>query len=147
MASLHRKRFGQEKSGHRIRTPMLLSLGSVLGIDIGWSPIRKTSTVCRLDWDDQNVTWAVERFRAAEPERAEQITRVAGTARLSAVAFDGPLRRGLDEIRHYRTAERMLTRRLLPFIGKPVQSSAPVAQALNRNANACASIVLDRCHL
>jgi hypothetical protein len=72
---------------------------------------------------------------------------VAGEARLAAAAFDGPLRQGLDIIGRYRAAERMLTRRLQPFIGKPGQSSAPVGMLLNEHANACAQIVLDRCDL
>lgn len=54
-----------------------------------------------------------------------------------AAAFDGPLRQGFDIIGRYRTAERMLTRRLRPLIGKPGQSSAPVGKLLNHHANEC----------
>src|SRR4051794_36937010 len=104
---------------------MLPPSGSVLGIDIGCSPTRRSSAICRLNWDQSNVVWSIERFRAIEPERQETIARVAGNATISAAAFDGPLRRELDVIGRYRTAERMLTRRLRPFIGKPGQSSAP----------------------
>jgi hypothetical protein len=93
------------------------------------------------------VTWTIRRFRAVEPERTETIVRVAGSAHLSAAAFDGPLRRGLDVIGRYRTAERMLTRRLQPLIGKPGQASAPIGKLLNAHANSCAWIVLDRCDL
>jgi hypothetical protein len=126
---------------------MLPARGSVLGIDIGCSPIRKSSAVCRLDWDESRVKWSIERFRAVEPERAQTIERVASNAPLSAAAFDGPLRQGLDVIGRYRTAERMLTRRLQPLIGKPGQSSAPVGKLLNAHANDCARIVLDSCNL
>jgi hypothetical protein len=73
--------------------------------------------------------------------------KVAGNVPLSAAAFDGPLRQGLDVIGRYRTAERMLTRRLQPLIGKPGQSSAPVGKLLNAHANDCARIVLDGCNL
>jgi hypothetical protein len=93
------------------------------------------------------VEWSIERFRAVEPERNRTITKVAGNVPLSAAAFDGPLRRGLDVIGRYRTAERMLTRRLQPLIGKPGQSSAPVGKLLNVHANDCARIVLDSCDL
>jgi hypothetical protein len=55
------------------------------------------------------------------------------SANLTAAAFDGPLRSGLDLIGRYRVAERMLTRRLQPHIGKPGQSSAPVGKLLNEN--------------
>ncbi len=70
---------------------------------------------------------------------------VAGSARLEAAAFDGPLRRELDVIGRYRAAERMLTRRLTKLIGKPGQSNAPVGTALNAAANDCARIVCQNC--
>ena len=44
-------------------------------------------------------------------------------------------------------AERMLTRRLRPFAGKPGQASAPVGRLLNEHANHCAVAVLDNCDL
>jgi hypothetical protein len=126
---------------------MLPSEGSVLGIDVGCSPTRRSGSVCRLDWTSDSVGWSLARFRAIEPERTDTISRIAGDARLEAAAFDGPLRKGLDIIGRYRAAERMLTRRLQPFIGKPGQSSAPVGKLLNQHANACVEIVLARCTL
>lgn len=126
---------------------MLHSTGSVLGVDVGCSPTKRSGSVCRLEWSADGIWWSIARFRAVEPERAETIARVAGEGRLAAAAFDGPLREGLDIIGRYRAAERMLTRRLQPLIGKPGQSSAPVGMLLNEHANACAQIVLDRCDL
>lgn len=66
--------------------------GSVLGIDIGCTPTRRSSAVYRLDWSETTVTWRIERFRAVEPERGEVIRKVAGSVSLTAAAFDGPLR-------------------------------------------------------
>ena len=126
---------------------MLHTMGSVLGVDVGCSPTKRSGSVCRLDWSADAICWSLARFRAVEPERTDAITRVAGDARLVAAAFDGPLRQGLDIIGRYRAAERMLTRRLQPLIGKPGQSSAPVGMLLNEHANACARIVLDHCDL
>ena len=77
------------------------------------------------------------RFRAVEPEREQAIAQVAAGRQIVAAAFDGPMRRGFDIIGRYRTAERMLTRRLRPLIGKPGQSSAPVGRLLNHHANEC----------
>jgi hypothetical protein len=121
--------------------------GSVVGIDVGCSPVRRSSAVCRLDWNAREVSWTIERFRAMEPERTETIRRVAGQLRLAAAAFDGPLRRRLDITARYRTAERMLTRRLRPFAGKPGQASALIGKLLNEHANRCAVAVLDNCDL
>jgi hypothetical protein len=55
------------------------------------------------------------------------------------------LQRGFEPIGRYRTAERMLTRRLARRIGKPGASSAPVGRLLNAHANACARAVLAHC--
>jgi hypothetical protein len=125
----------------------MLSQGSVLGIDVGCSPTRRSSAVCRLGWDEQHVKWSIARFRAVEPDRTEAITRVAGRVPLAAAAFDGPLRRSLDVIGHYRVAERMLTRRLQPFTGKPGQASTPVGKLLNEHASLNVAAVLTHCEL
>lgn len=126
---------------------MLSAIGAVLGIDVGWSKSRKSSAVCRLDWNRQEVTWDVARFCAVEPERTRIVLSVAGDGPLACAAFDGPLRRGFDIIGHYRTAERMLTRRLHRKIGKPGQSSTPVGKCLNEHANSFANTVLQHCDL
>lgn len=112
--------------------------GSVIGIDVGCSPARRSSAVCRLDWTASTISWEIERFRAIEPERERIIAKVGAGRPVEVAAFDGPLRRGLDIIGRYRMAERMLTRRLGRLIGKPGQSSAPVGKLLNQHANACA---------
>jgi hypothetical protein len=36
--------------------------GSVIGIDVGWSPARRSSAICRLDWSDSVVVWEIARF-------------------------------------------------------------------------------------
>jgi hypothetical protein len=124
---------------------MLSSIGAVLGIDVGCSAVRRSSAVCRVAWNADEVTWRVARFRAVEPERSETILAVAGDGPLACAAFDGPLRSGFESIGRYRTAERMLTRRLHRRIGKPGASSAPVGRLLNAHANACATTVLQHC--
>lgn len=116
--------------------------GAVLGIDVGCSPTRRSSAVCRLDWSVSTIAWTVARFRALDGERERAIAETAGGAPLLCVAIDGPLRRGFDIIGTYRTAERMLSRRLPAHIGKPGQSSTPVGMRLNAHANACALAIL-----
>ncbi|MEM7023641.1 MAG: hypothetical protein AAF637_13775 [Pseudomonadota bacterium] len=93
------------------------------------------------------MSWEVDRFRAVEPERSETIRSIAGDAALACAAFDGPLRRGFEVVGHYRTAERMLTRRLGRKMGKPGASSAPVGKRLNAAATDCACSVLRSCNL
>jgi hypothetical protein len=123
----------------------LPSTGSVLGVDVGFSPTRRSSAVCRLDWDDRWIAWSIQRFRAQPAEMAATITAVAGGRKLEAAAFDGPLQPGFEPIGHYRTAERMLTRRIGIKISKPGQSHAPMGKLLNQAANKCVRLVLDHC--
>src|SRR5258708_5515299 len=127
--------------------PKLPLSGSVLGVDIGYSSTRRSSAVCRLDWTEASVTWTIRRFRAVTREQEEVLMAVAGDVVLQTAAFDGPLRTGLDVIRRYRSAERMLTRGLNSKIGKPGQACAPVGQQLNAAANICAKIVRSQCRL
>jgi hypothetical protein len=127
--------------GHRLfvggLTKMIALNGSVVGVDVGCSPSRRSSAICRLDWLNSTISWQIRRFKAAEPERERVIAEIAGGRQITAAAFDGPIRRDFDIIGRYRTAERMLTRRLQPLIGKPGQSSAPVGKLLNQHANEC----------
>jgi hypothetical protein len=116
---------------------LIATNGSVIGIDVGCSSSRRSSAICRLDWSGSAVSWEIARFRAVEPERERIIARVAARRRIAAAAFDGPIRRGFDIIGRDRAAERMLTRRLRPLIGKPGQSSAPIGKLLNHHANEC----------
>ncbi|MGA8313298.1 MAG: hypothetical protein WB755_24960 [Terriglobales bacterium] len=126
---------------------MLPSFGSVVGIDVGYSQARRSSAVCRLDWDTTTVRWRIGRSKAIEHERAGIIAEIVGKEMLLAASLDGPLRRGLDVIGQYRAAERMLTRRLAPLIGKPGQANAPVGRQLNAHANACARVLLKSSNL
>jgi len=116
--------------------------GAVLGVDVGFSPARASSAVCRLSWTPTRVAWTIQRFRAIAAERDAAIAAVAGADPLLAAALDGPLAPGLGIIGAYRTAERLLTRRLGRRIGKPGQANAPVGIALNQAANDCARSVL-----
>lgn len=118
------------------------SEGAVLGIDIGFSTSRKSSAACLLAWTGEVVTWDVRRFRADASERDHCLAAVIGQRELDCVALDGPIRGDLTEIGIYRTAERLLTRKLQPQIGKPGQSSAPVGRQLNQHTNDAARAVL-----
>jgi hypothetical protein len=121
--------------------------GSVIGVDVGCSPARRSSAICRLDWSDSTISCELLRFRAVESERESAIVKVAAGRSIVAAAFDGPIRRGFDIVGRYRTAERMLTRRLRPLIGKPGQSSAPVGRLLNHHANECVRHLVAHSHV
>lgn len=121
--------------------------GAVLGIDVGFSAKARSSAVCCLAWDAERLGWTIRRFRAISPERETTIVAVAGSDELQAAAFDGPLRAGFEVIGRYRVADRLLTRRLGPQIGKPGQSSTPAGMRLNAAANDCANVVLRRCRV
>lgn len=122
--------------------------GAVAGVDVGYSPTRRSSAVCRLWWTADLIGWEVDRFRNVDEDRRLAFSKVVGSQSLLAVAFDGPLRRGLDDIGRYREAERALTvRELRSQIGKPGQSSSPNGRCLNKAANLCARAMLDVCQV
>ena len=122
--------------------------GTVLGIDVGWSRKRKSSAVCRLSWSDHEIEWKIGRFIATDCDRERTISRVASDSPFLAVAIDGPLRPGFDEIGHYRSAERLLSRgELRKRIGKPGQSSSGNGKKLNTQANKTAEFVKQRCRI
>lgn len=124
------------------------SVGSVLGIDVGWSEIEKSSAVCRLFWDSRKIGWDNSRFRAREVERKEIIRSVASENLLLAAAIDGPLMRSFSEIERYRSAERLLSRgELKNRIGKPGQSSSGNGKKLNQQANLSAKVLKDLCEI
>lgn len=79
-----------------------------------------------------------------EAEWRNELTAAAADASILSAAFDGPLRPGLDGIGRYRSAERMLTRKLGRKIGKPGQSSSPVGRELNAAANEYARFIAAR---
>ncbi|MDE0442316.1 MAG: hypothetical protein OXL38_09380 [Gammaproteobacteria bacterium] len=128
-------------------TELSIAEGSVLGIDVGWSNTRESSAVCRLFWNEETIGWEVRRFCANADDRREAICNVARKAKLLAVAIDGPLKPSFDRIKHYRSAERILSRGDLLRIGKPGQSSSPNGQRLNEQANLSAKVVKDRCQI
>ena len=62
-------------------------------------PTKRSSAVCRLDWNATEIKLTINRFRALEPERSEVLSAVADRS-LMVAAFDGPLR---SEFGHYWT--------------------------------------------
>ena len=114
-------------------------MGSVLGVDIGWSRKRRTTGVCRLDLGLTAIKF--ECTRATLSERPDVLKRAAGQPLLVA-AFDGPLRGDRKIIGQYRVAEQMLTRQLGQLIGKPGQSNSPAGERLNFHASERVKVIL-----
>ena len=118
--------------------------GSVLGIDVGWSPRKKTTCICLLAWD---ISTARLTFRLVGADGVERRTAVRDLARecgeLAAVAIDGPLTSGLRSIRHYRSAEALLSRGTLQRRGKPGQTSSPTGLQLHAHATSLAQLVIE----
>ena len=123
------------------------SHGSVMGIDVGWSTKYRSSAVCRLSWNCRDLQWTVYRFCATARDREKAIREAAADRTLTAVAIDGPLRRGFSEIGRYRSAERLLSRGEIKRIGKPEQSSSPNGKKLNFQANLAAKCAKQHCRI
>jgi hypothetical protein len=121
-----------------ISTPTgLPAKGAVGGVDIGWSEKRRSSAAAQLSWNDDEIIWRIERFRATDTDRKSVFDSVF-CQHLLAAAFDGPLTTGIMPVTRYRFAERMLTAGFQPWIGKPGQSNAPNGIKLNEYASRAA---------
>ena len=89
-----------------------------------------------MAFDEAGASVQTARFTARPAELEESLSALVDDRPLLAAAFDGPFRRDLDEIGVYRAADRVLTVRLAPHIGKPGQSNSPNGRKLNGAANA-----------
>jgi hypothetical protein len=100
--------------------PLFPSTGSVLGIDVGYSPTRRTSAVCRLDWTEESVSWAIRRFCAVPRERDDVLMAVASDVPLQGAALD----------RHSSTN--------LPSISQPPESRTSISPTISRQVTVSA---------
>ena len=124
---------------------MLPASGSVLGIDVGWSLKAASSGICRLDWDEQTISWTLAHFTGHPEARADNLAAVAGDRLLLAVGLDGPLRGDLAVIDRYRTAERLLSQKAIASrISQPGSSRSPVGRLLNQHTNEFAAMLIER---
>ena len=123
------------------------SSGQVLGIDVGWSEQTDTTGACLLTWSESEVSFDVHHLPTDFDARQKKLRALVGGNEFDAVALDGPLRPGLDQINEYRLAELLLTRRFSNAgFGKPGQSNSPNGIMLNEHANQFAeSVIAAKC--
>lgn len=119
----------------------MMKAGAVLGIDVGWSPNRKSSALCRLEWTATTAMWRILPVGVDLVERRAAVSALMGEG-VSVCAIDGPLHGSLEIMDRYRLPERLLTRGF-QRIGKPGQSSSPQGRRLNQEASLFAALVLD----
>jgi hypothetical protein len=127
----------------------MVSRGSVIGIDVGWSIRSRTSAFCKIRWNEDNVEFYTECFSADRTEQISVFKKYSGE-KIEAAAFDGPIRRDLHEIGEYRSAEKALTvHPIRSLIGKPGQSNSKNGRILNQYTNMYAKDVIDcfHCHI
>ena len=120
-----------------------IGAGSVLGIDVGFSPTRRTTCFCALDWDRSKAVFRYRLTTSDPSQRRAALSEVVELQPLLGVAVDGPLTHGLRLVPHYRAADAILSRGVLQKRGKPGQTSSPVGQQLHRHATDLANLVLE----
>ncbi len=124
---------------------MVSSCGAVLGIDVGYSRTRRTTGLCWLVWDGEEIVWRCgvaghrrsDRIAVLEALRPPEVTRV------SAVAIDGPLRPGLHVEKGHRACESALSRGAFARRGKPGSTASGSGADLHRAATARAALATD----
>ena len=117
--------------------------GRVLGIDVGFSATKKTTCICVLAWAESTATFAFKLATSDLTDRHRALAELSLSPGVSGIAVDGPLRRGLRIVSHYRAAEAILSRGVLQKRGKPGQTSSPVGQQLHRHATELANLALE----
>ena len=117
--------------------------GRVLGIDVGYSPRKKTTCFCVMEWTQTTATFTFKSATSDPKERSRALASLRLIGEVAAVAVDGPLTHGLEVVAHYRAAEALLSRGVLQKRGKPGQTSSPVGQQLHRHATALAHLALE----
>ncbi len=120
-----------------------MDTGTVVGVDVGYSAASRTTSFCRLDWDRLVVSFEFALVGVVETERRETLSSLISSSPVLGIALDGPLTRSLRLIRHYRSAEALLSTGVFQKRGKPGQTSVPVGQELHRHATQLANIALD----
>lgn len=118
------------------------AVGAVLGIDVGFSARGRTTCISLLEWDDGAAAFRSRLTGSSEAERVRAMGELVGKRAIAGIALDGPLTRGLLLVRHYRSAEAILSRGLLQKRGKPGQTSAPTGQQLHAHATQLANLAL-----
>lgn len=118
--------------------------GRVLGIDVGFSPSRRTTCFCLLSWDTTTARFECRRATSDTGQRRSALRAILqDDTRVDGVAIDGPLGPALVGLKHYRSAEACLSQGCMQKRGKPGQTSSPVGQLLHRHATDLAVMTLE----
>jgi hypothetical protein len=110
---------------------------TVLGIDVGYSPTRKTTGFCALQWDDQTIHWRCLNASRDDTGRLAVLHTLlpAEPRHVLALAIDGPLRPHLaEDTSQYRAAEAYLSSGRFQQRGKPSQTNAGSGPRLHQEA-------------
>ena len=131
------------KSGYH--SSVLPRCGSVLGIDVGYSPTKRTTAFCCFSWDEDSLAWSHSRATAEAHSREQALEVVYAGTPFLAVAIDGPLAPGLTHCSAYRTCERLLSRGRFQKRGKPGPTHAGSGPNLHKHATLLAEMAVACC--
>lgn len=118
---------------------------SVLGIDVGYSQKKDTTSFCLLQWDSQKVEIKTKDTSSDLHKRERDLrSLLPKSSHLLAVAIDGPLTKDLKIANNYRAAEALLSCGVFQKRGKPGQTNSGMGQNLHKHATILAGIIMDR---
>lgn len=110
-----------------------------LGIDVGLSSQNPTTGFCLMTTDNSSVRFKLE---ISTWDNTKEVLRalLKNCHRLEAIAVDGPLAKGLQLNKQYRSAEAALSRGKFQRC-KPGATNSPVGQELHKEATEVARMV------
>jgi predicted RNase H-like nuclease len=129
---------------------LLAENGHVLGIDVGYSDSRKTTSFCVLSWDNQVVDWQLENTGTDDNSRIQALQNLLpGNPRgVLAVAIDGPLRPKLIvDVLTFRATESLLSRGQFQKRGKPGPTNGGSGRQLHQQATKLACLAMQQIHI
>ena len=116
----------------------------VLGIDVGYSQIRRSTGLCLISIDGDSLQWQCHNTFTDRNRRISDLRDlVPRDTSLLGVGIDGPLASSLQLIENYRAADALLSKGPFQQRGKPGQTSSPVGQKLHEHATLLAQLVLE----
>ena len=113
-----------------------------LGIDVGFSPKRRTTGLCLITIKDPIIRWECRNTHTKDSLRLAALRElVPDGVTLLGVGIDGPIAKNLEIVEHYRSADSLLSRGCFQSRGKPGPTNSPTGQKLHQHATKLAEQV------
>jgi predicted RNase H-like nuclease len=117
--------------------------GTVLGIDVGWSPKKPTTGLCLIAWSNQRIDIRFCQAGTNKDDRLKKLNQLTEGRKLLCVGIDGSLIPKLGITTEYRAAEALLSRGKFQKRGRPGPTNGKLGQELHKQATELAKLAIN----